>query len=160
MISVSYTHELPYVYGRGRPRPTLRLEIRSIPHPTLAIETQADLDSGTDSTIFRGDLCSVIGLELMRGRETTFQTALVNRESLVARVHRVKLVHELLGEFEMEAAFATEPIGRNLLGLDFFNVVQIGFQDRQSRMCFERQSGSDAGDLSTRVGIELISTRA
>jgi len=137
MISVSYTHEVPYVYGRGRSRPTLRLEIRSIADPTLAIETQADLDSGADSTIFQGDLCSVIGVELMHGRERNFQTALVNRTSLVARVHRVRLVHELLGGFEMEVAFATEPIGRNLLGLDFFNVFKIGFQDRQSLVCFE-----------------------
>ena len=37
----------------------------------------------------------------------------------------------------MEVAFATEPIGRNLLGLDFFNVFKIGFQDRQSLVCFE-----------------------
>jgi hypothetical protein len=139
MISVSYTHEVPYVYGRGRARPTLRLEIRSIPDPTLAIETQADLDSGADSTIFQGDLCSVIGMELMNGREKNYQTTLVNRTSLVARIHRVQLVHELLGEFEMEVAFATEPISRNLLGLDFFNVFQIGFQDRQSRVCFERE---------------------
>ena len=135
MISVSYTHEVPYVYGRGRPRPTLRLEIRSIPEPNLAIKTQADLDSGADSTILQGALCSVIGIDLMGGRETRFQA--VNGTSLVARLHRVQLVHELLGEFEMEIAFATEPIGRNLLGLDFFNVFKIGFQDRQNRVCFE-----------------------
>jgi hypothetical protein len=136
MISVSYTHEVPYVYGRGRPRPTLRLEIRSIPDPNLAIKTQADLDSGADSTILQGDLCSVIGIDLHGGREKRFQTA-VNRTSLVARLHRVQLVHELLGKFEMEIAFSTEPISRNLLGLDFFNVFQIGFQDRQNRLCFE-----------------------
>ena len=139
MINVSYTYEVPYVYGRGRPRPTLRLEIRSIPDPTLAIETEAELDSGAEATIFRGDVCSAIGLDPMGGREKTFQTVMVNRTLLVARIHRVQLVHHLLGEVEMEIAFATEDIGRNLLGLDFFNFFKIGFQDRQDRVCFERE---------------------
>jgi hypothetical protein len=139
MISVSYSHEVPYVYGRGRARPTLRLEISGIPDPMLAIETQADLDSGADSTIFQGDLCSVIGLDLMQGPEKNFQTAVVSRTPLIARVHRVRLIHEVLGRVEMEVAFATEPIGRNLLGLDFFNLFKIGFQDRQSRVCFESE---------------------
>jgi hypothetical protein len=47
------------------------------------------------------------------------------------------LIHEVLGERELEVAFSTQEIARNLLGLDFFNLFKIGFEDRANRMLFE-----------------------
>jgi len=49
---------------------------------------------------------------------------------LTARLHRVQLVHPVLGSFALEVGFSTVPISRNLLGRDFFNFIQIGFRER------------------------------
>jgi len=142
MIHVSYTYELPYVHGSEwsqRAQPVLRIEIHNSMDENLAVQVNAHLDSGTDITIFQGDLCPAIGLELMSGPEKRFQSAKSSGPPLVARLHRVRLAHDALGEREMDVAFATEPLGRNLLGLDFFNFFKIGFQDRESRVLLEAE---------------------
>ncbi len=110
MVNVSYSHALSYGYDSGRGRPMLRVQVGNPRNRDLAIQTLAHLDSGTDMTIFRGDVCSVIGIELMAGPEKRFQTSVIGASSLVAHVHRAKLVHEVLGEYDIEIAFSTQPI--------------------------------------------------
>lgn len=46
-------------------------------------------------------------------------------------VHPIRLSHPDLGDFNLEIGFSTVPLRRNLLGRDFFNLVQIGFRERQ-----------------------------
>jgi hypothetical protein len=137
MVNVSFSYELPYVFQADRAGPLLRLEIGNVLNPSLAIETLAHLDTGTDITVFRGDVCAAIGIELMTGREKRLQSSIVGAGPLVARVHRTRVIHEVLGAHELEVAFATGEIARNLLGLDFFNLFKIGFEDRANRMLFE-----------------------
>ena len=48
---------------------------------------------------------------------------------LPATLHAVQLSHADLGTFELEVAFSTTEIRRNLLGRDFFDLVQIGFRE-------------------------------
>ena len=42
----------------------------------------------------------------------------------------MRLFHGDLGEFELEIGFSESPIRRNILGRDFFNLLQIGFRER------------------------------
>ena len=51
--------------------------------------------------------------------------------SIEAIIHSVRLSHPELGDFNLEIAFSTVPLRRNLLGRDFFSLVQIGFRERQ-----------------------------
>ncbi len=41
----------------------------------------------------------------------------------------VQLAHADLGTFELEIAFSTSEIQRNLLGRDFFDLVQVGIRE-------------------------------
>lgn len=57
-------------------------------------------------------------------------------EEIVARLHRVRIDHERLGERLLEVAFSEAPVVRNLLGRDFFGLFQIGFRELQSTLLF------------------------
>ena len=50
---------------------------------------------------------------------------------LTATIHPVRLTHSDLGDFELEVGFTSVNIKRNLLGRDFFNLLQIGFRERR-----------------------------
>jgi len=45
-------------------------------------------------------------------------------------IHPVRLSHPDLSDFDLEVGFSTVPLRRNLLGRDFFSMVQIGFRER------------------------------
>ena len=51
-----------------------------------------------------------------------------------ACLHAVRLSHPELGCFDLEIGFSPFPLRRNLLGRDFFNLVQIGFRERQQAL--------------------------
>ncbi|MFQ5790117.1 MAG: hypothetical protein ACE5JI_06520, partial [Acidobacteriota bacterium] len=69
-----------------------------------------------------------IGLDFIGGTRKNFQTA--GRQIIEARLHEVRLHHEELGTFDLEVAFSDQ-VFRNLLGRDFFNLIQIGFRERR-----------------------------
>jgi hypothetical protein len=56
--------------------------------------------------------------------------SLVKGAGVEARLHWVRLSHPELGDFDLEIGFTESPISRNLLGRDFFNLIQIGFRER------------------------------
>ncbi len=64
----------------------------------------------------------------MAGKHFVF--GLMNGSSLDARTLPVVLAHRDLGEFSIDLRFSMNPLQRNLLGRDFFNLVQIGFRER------------------------------
>ena len=129
MVTVDYDHEMPYAHDENGERyPRLTLRLASPADPEQAIRTDAYLDSGAGRSLFNGELTPTLGIDLFAGPEFTFQSTTGDR--LTARLHSVRIEHDLLGSFDMEVAFSTAHIGRNLLGRDFFSLIQIGFRDR------------------------------
>lgn len=127
---VSYAYQLDYLYGPQQRRyPGLLLQIGSLGHPEQTLELDAYLDSGAERSLFSGWVTAAVGLELLSGRRLLYQSTA--GWQVEARLHQVQLSHPDLGVLEMEVGFSTEPITRNLLGRDFFNLVQVGFRERQ-----------------------------
>ncbi len=126
MPTVAYTYQFPYRQSRAD-APFLILPITiSNPHqPARAIDAIAYLDSGAQRSLFDGRLARLIGLDLFDGRRLPFAS------SIEALLHAVRLSHPELGDFDLELGFSTVPLRRNLLGRDFFNLVQIGFRERR-----------------------------
>lgn len=85
----------------------------------------AYLDSGAQRSLFDGTLAGLIGLDLMDGPRVSFASAA--GLSIEGIIHPVRLSHPELGKFDLDIGFSTVPLRRNLLGRDFFNLVQIGF---------------------------------
>lgn len=132
MVTVDYDHEIPYSYDpNGRQSPRLILRLSNPGDADQAIESDAYIDSGAERSLFDGTLAQLVGIDdLLAGQEIVFQST--TGAALAARLHRVRLSHPSLGSFDVEVGFSTGPIGRNLLGRDFFSIVQIGF--RESRL--------------------------
>ncbi|MBI3300886.1 MAG: hypothetical protein HYZ72_02245 [Deltaproteobacteria bacterium] len=106
----------------------LVLQMASPDHPEQALDIDAYLDSGAQRSLFDGGIGTALGLDLFSGPEIRYVS--IAGTGLAARLHQVRLAHPALGSFELEVGFSTVPISRNLLGRDFFNLVQIGFRER------------------------------
>jgi hypothetical protein len=101
------------------------------PHRSATgVEIEAYLDSGAQRSLFDGSIARMVGLDLLAGRRLQLATAAGT--GLEAFVHAVGLSHPELGQFELEVGFSSGHVRRNLLGRDFFNLVQIGFRERHS----------------------------
>lgn len=131
MATVSYPYEMPYHdMGRGNV-PVLQMGVQAVTAVTEAIDVDAYLDSGALYSLFDGAILAAIGLNILDGPLRLYYP--VAGQPIEARVLPVRLVHEQLGNFELEIGFSMGVISRNLLGRDFFNRVQIGFRERQLR---------------------------
>ena len=95
-----------------------------------SIDVDAYLDSGTSTSLFNGSFLSALGISLINARKKSFASTAGN--SIEAYIHRVRLTLPELGAFDLDIGFSNTQIIRNLLGRDFFNLVQIGFRERQS----------------------------
>jgi hypothetical protein len=94
-----------------------------------SVDVVAYLDCGAQRSLFDGTLAGFIGIGLMDGLRVPFASAA--GFSIEGIIHPVRLVQPELGEFDLDIGFSTVPLRRNLLGRDFFNLVQIGFRERQ-----------------------------
>lgn len=131
MIAVTYDHVFNYLYGvDNRQFPGLIIRVENPHDSERAIEVDAHLDSGAERSLFNGWIANTIGLELLSGPELKYKAT--NDTTVEGRVHRVILSHPLLGHFPIEVGFSTGPIRRNLLGRDFFVLIQIGFREWHS----------------------------
>lgn len=129
MFPVTYTHQHGYLYvGRDRHFPGLVIQVQNPDAPDRLVEVQGHLDSGAEYSLFNGWIAQSVGLDLYSGPERRY--APTRGDSVDARVHRVMLVHPELGTFDLNIGFSTDQIRRNLLGRDFFNLIQIGFRER------------------------------
>jgi hypothetical protein len=95
-----------------------------------AIDIDAVLDSGTALSLFDGSLATAIGLNILNGVRRSYQPT--RGQSIDGYLHRVRLSHEELGNFDMQIGFSIDQISRNLLGRDFFDQIQIGFREHQT----------------------------
>lgn len=129
MVSVAYDHEFPYPHDTDGARyPRLTLRISNPADTTQSIETDAYLDSGAQRSLLNGWIAQSIGIHPLEGPALTYESTAGN--ALTATLHTVRLEHSDLGSFELEVGFSSGPIRRNLLGRDFFNLVQVGFRER------------------------------
>ena len=130
MVTVQYRHEFPYTYVEEYDDyfPILTLQMMNPHQPEQSLDVDGYLDSGAKRSFFDGWIAGALGLDLFSGPKVThgssagFQTT--------GHLHQVRFFHPALGSFELEISFSTVAISRNLIGRDFFNLVQIGFREK------------------------------
>jgi hypothetical protein len=133
VVTVDYKHQIEYAYDRsGKRFPQLSFRISSTSDLKRAMDVNTYLDSGSERSLFNGWIGSVLGIDILSGPRMTFESAAGSY--LTTTIHPVRLVHDDMGTFEIEVGFSTSEISRNLLGRDFFDLVQIGFREHQ--LCF------------------------
>jgi hypothetical protein len=129
--TVSYDHEFPYPYDdSGESYPFLQVQLINPTDPSRTVEVDAHVDSGCGRSLFNGELAAAIGLQFMNGQAYKYSSTSGN--GLSARLHQVTVSHPELGRFQLEVGFSEKRIWRNLLGRDFFALIQIGFRERHS----------------------------
>ena len=136
MPTIDYAIQLPYGYDdvNGRPYPRLTFRISAAANATSALDVDAYLDSGAERSLFDGRLAPALGIDLLTGREERYGP--VSGPALLARLHAVRISHDILGAFELEVGFSTADINRSLLGRDFFRQTQIGFHESLTTLYF------------------------
>ncbi len=128
MTTVSYSHRFEYSYDEdGGRSPLLSLRVSNPENPSLMADIDVAIDSGAERSLFDGQVGALLGLDVLRGPQLSFET--MAGSYFPATLHRVQLSHADLGTFQLEIAFSTSEIRRNLLGRDFFDLIQIGFRE-------------------------------
>ncbi len=128
MTTVAYRHRFEYGYDdSGLRLPLLKFRLSNVDDPALIVDVEVALDSGAERSLLDGRIGVALGLDLLQGRQLTFET--MGGSLLSATLHPVQLSHPKLGTFELEIAFSTGEVRRNLLGRDFFDLVQVGFRE-------------------------------
>ena len=133
MPTVSYDFKLDYACDRdGNRFPRLAFRLSSPGTSKRALDVLAYLDSGSERSLFNGWLAAGLGIDILSGPLIKYESAAGGH--LSATIHPVRLIHDDLGTFDLEIGFTSGEIQRNLLGRDFFNLIQIGF--RENHLCF------------------------
>ena len=129
MVTVEYQHRFNYRQYRSRSSPVLQVRITRQDIPGLGIDTDAYLDSGAEASLFNGDLLAALEIDLINDNPKSYGSTFGG--SMTGYLHNIRLTLPDVGDFSMEIGFSHGEIRRNLLGRDFFNLVQIGFRERQ-----------------------------
>lgn len=132
--TVTYSQVFRYTDLGGHYSPVLQVGVRALTGQD-AIEVDAFIDSGASESLFDGSILQGIGLSLLDGRTKTYQSTA--GAVVEARLHPIRLDHEELGNFALVVGFSTGPLKRNLLGRDFFNLIQIGFRAHEGAFFIE-----------------------
>ena len=136
MPEVSYRISLDYLRDPETGEPFSGLWMVVV-HPGQASRARSPVPLGLGCRSFAvrpGQIAHGIGLGLQRGDVQVFSAS--SGAKLAARLHRVRLRHEDLGEFELRVGFSESNSRANLLGRDFFNLFHVGFQERRSTLLF------------------------
>jgi hypothetical protein len=129
MATVDYPFQFAYPFIDAAWFPVLKVQVEARAGEGRPVEVDAFLDSGAQRSLFGGWIATAIGLNLLEGAVKRYSP--IAGPAIQARLHTVRLVHDDLGAFELEIGFSLEPISRNLLGRDFFDLIQVGFRERQ-----------------------------
>jgi hypothetical protein len=133
LTTVVYQFRIPYLRRLdGSPFPGLVVELQNAFTGAKTLEINAELDSGAEYSLFQGQWALAIGLDLFGG--TPFALGLANGSSLDSRILPVVITHGELGRFNFHARFSTGPLRRNILGRDFFDLLQVGFDEHHSEV--------------------------
>lgn len=128
MAAVDFSFEAPYLISiSGKSFPGLIVTLENTYDPSTAIEVRAALDSGAEYSLFDGQVAQAIGLDLISGAQFTFVTT--GGATIDARILPVVIRHPNLDAFKMDLRFSTGKIRRDILGRDFFNLLQVGFRE-------------------------------
>ena len=129
MEVVQYTHQVTYLRDSiGKPFPILQLRISNPVDSDQGLDIEGYLDSRAEYSLLNGWMAAAIGLDLLSGTERKYGP--IVGPTIVGRVHRIRLTHPAVGTFDLDVGFSTQEIRREILGRDFFNLVQIGFRER------------------------------
>jgi len=132
VISIAYEYEFLYSQDEdGKLRPRLTLSVSNTAVTDSSLDIDAYLDTGAEVSLFNGSICQVIGINLLDGEPLHFRST--NSASVEARLHEVRLAHPDLGVFSLTLGFTIQQITRNLLGRDFFDLIQIGFREHHAK---------------------------
>lgn len=137
MVTVDYTHRFNYREVMEGHSPILAVTL-SMGDESAEVDADAYLDSGASLSIFDGSFVRALGGQLINDRRRTFYSTAGS--SVRAYLHPVRMPVPDLGVFELDAAFSDTPLSRNVLGRDFFNLVQIGFRDRYREFYINSQA--------------------
>lgn len=129
LTTVAYTHDFQYRSVNATFLPILQFQLQHISNGS-AVDVDAVVDTGTMVSLFDGGLGTAIGLDLLTGTSNRWQPT--SGSMLQGFLHRVRLVHDDLGTFEMEIGFSISGISRNLIGRDFLNRIQVGFREHHT----------------------------
>jgi hypothetical protein len=133
LLTVVYQFRIPYLRRLdGSLFPGLAVELQNPLTGATTIEIDTELDSGAEYSLFQGQWARAIGLDLFDG--TPFEFGLVNGALLDARILPVVISHRQLGRFDLRARFTTGPVRRNILGRDFFDLLQVGFDEHHTEV--------------------------
>jgi hypothetical protein len=129
VVTVQYAYEIAYTPDPlvGDSFPILPLRVTNLNNSGRALDVNAYLDSGAQRSLFDGWIATALGFDLLSGQVLSYGSL---GGIIQGRLHQVRLSHLDLGEFDLEIGFSENPIRRNLLGRDFFNLIQIGFHER------------------------------
>ena len=129
MVTVEYQHRFNYRRFRSGSSPVLQVRITRQDNPGLGIDTDAYLDSGAEASLFNGDLLAALEIDLINNNRKSYGSTFGG--SVTGYLHNIRLTLPDVGDFTLDIGFSHGEIRRNLLGRDFFNLVQIGFRERQ-----------------------------
>lgn len=129
MVAVEYQHSFNYRQFASGSSPVLQVRIARQDNHEFGIDTDVYLDSGAERSLFNGDLLAALEIDLINDRAKSYGSTIGS--SVTAYLHQVQLIVPNVGDFSLEIGFSNVEIRRNLLGRDFFNLVQIGFRERR-----------------------------
>jgi hypothetical protein len=128
VVTVEYQHRFNYRQFRSGSSPVLQVRITRQDIPGLGFDADAYLDSGAEASLFNGDLLAALEIDLLNNNQKSYGSTFGG--SVTGYLHNIRLTLPDVGDFSMEIGFSHGEIRRNLLGRDFFNLVQIGFRER------------------------------
>jgi hypothetical protein len=129
LVRVDYQFSFSYRQLESGRFPIIQVRITRQDDPEVGIETEAYIDSGAEGSLFNGDLLAALEIELINNKRKFYGSTA--GDSITAYLHAVRLSLPDAGDFNLEIGFSEGRIRRNLLGRDFFNLVQIGFREHQ-----------------------------
>jgi hypothetical protein len=129
LVLVDYQHSFNYRQFASGSFPVVQVRITRQDDPEIGIDTDAYLDSGASRSLFNGRLLAALEIEVVNGSAVPYSTT--DGRSITGYLHDVRLRIPDVCDFNLAIGFTETDIVRNLLGRDFFNLVQIGFRERQ-----------------------------
>ena len=129
MVRVDYQYSFNYRQLESGSFPVLQVRITRQDDPELGVDADVYLDSGAERSLFNGQLLAALEIDLINDKPKPYGSTIGN--SITGYLHDVRLTVPDVGDFSLEIGFSEVQITRNLLGRDFFNLVQIGFREHQ-----------------------------
>lgn len=129
MVRVDYQYSFNYRQLHAGSFPIIQVRITRQDNPDVGIDTDAYLDSGAERSLFNGQLLAALEIDLANDKRKLYGST--TGVFITGYHHDVRITVPDVGEFNLEIGFSESQIIRNLLGRDFFNLVQIGFRERR-----------------------------